>query len=72
MFRCFSGKIRKAIEDTDLIELIAEYVGRENPVIKRCSRVVEMPSLLILAEYQLIELRMRFSLLIELTVEFKC
>ena len=38
VFRCFSGKIRKAIEETDLIELIAEYVGRENPVIKRCSK----------------------------------
>ena len=37
-FRCFSGKIRKAIEETDLIELIPEYVGRENPVVKRCSR----------------------------------
>ena len=37
-FRCFSAKIRKAIEETDLIELIPEYVGRENPVIKRCSR----------------------------------
>ena len=36
-FRCFSGKIRKAIEETDLIELIPEYVGRENLVIKRCS-----------------------------------
>ena len=36
-FSCFSGKIRKAIEETDLIELIPEYVGRENPVIKRCS-----------------------------------
>ena len=35
-FRCFSGKILKAIEQTDLIELIPEYVGRENPVIKRC------------------------------------
>ena len=34
-FRCFSGKIRKAIEETDLIELIPEYVGRENPVIRR-------------------------------------
>ena len=36
-FRCFSGKIRKSIKETDLIELIPEYVGRENPVIKRCS-----------------------------------
>ena len=36
-FRCFSGKIRKAIEETELIELIPEYVGRKNPVIKRCS-----------------------------------
>ena len=35
-FRCFSGKIRKAIGETDLIELIPEYVGRENSVIKRC------------------------------------
>ena len=37
-FRCFSGKIRKAIGETDLIELIPEYVGRENPVIKRCRK----------------------------------
>ena len=35
-FRCFSGRIRKAIEETDLIELIPEYVGRENPVLKKC------------------------------------
>ena len=35
-FRCFSGKIRNAIEETDLIELIPEYVGRESPVLKRC------------------------------------
>ena len=37
-FRCFSGKIRKAIEETDLIELIPEYVGRDSPVLKRCSK----------------------------------
>ena len=37
-FRCFSGKIRKAIEEADLKELIPEYVGRENPVIKRCRK----------------------------------
>ena len=37
-FRCFSGNIRKAIEETDLVELIPEYVGRENPVIKRCRK----------------------------------
>ena len=37
-FRCFSGKIRKAIEEIDLIELIPEYVGRENPVIKSCTK----------------------------------
>ena len=35
-FRCSSGKIRKAVEETDLIELIPEYVRRENTVIKRC------------------------------------
>ena len=37
-FRCFSDKIRKSIEETGLIELIPEYVGRENPVLKRCRR----------------------------------
>ena len=36
-FRCFSEKILKAIEETDLIELIPEYVGRENPMLKSCS-----------------------------------
>ena len=35
-FRCFSGNIRKAVGETDLIELIPEYVGRESPVLKRC------------------------------------
>ena len=35
-FRCFSDKIRKSIEETGLLELIPEYVGRENPVLKRC------------------------------------
>ena len=38
VFRCFSGRIRKAIEETDLIELIPEYVGRENPVLKKCRK----------------------------------
>ena len=38
VFRCFSGKIRNAIEETDLIELIPEYVGRESPVLKRCKK----------------------------------
>ena len=28
----------KAIEETNLIELILEYVGRENPILKSCSR----------------------------------
>ena len=36
-FRCYSEKILKAIEETDLIELIPEYVGRENPILKSCS-----------------------------------
>ena len=35
-FRCFSDKIRKSIGETGLIELIPEYVRRENPVLKRC------------------------------------
>ena len=29
--RCFSEKIRKSIEETDLIELMPEYVGRAIP-----------------------------------------
>ena len=37
-FRCFPERILKAIEETDLIELIPEYVGRENPILKSCSR----------------------------------
>ena len=37
-FRCFSERILKAIEETDLIKLIPEYVGRENPILKSCSR----------------------------------
>ena len=37
-FRCFSERILKAIEETDLIELIPEYVGRENPILKSCPR----------------------------------
>ena len=36
-FRCISERILKAIEETDLIELIPEYVGRENPILKSCS-----------------------------------
>ena len=35
-FRCFSGNIRKAVGEIDLVELIPEYVGRESPVLKRC------------------------------------
>ena len=35
-FRCFSGKICKAIAETDLIEMIPEYMERENPVLKKC------------------------------------
>ena len=37
-FRCFSERILEAIEETDLIELIPEYVGRENPILKSCSK----------------------------------
>ena len=40
-FRCFSERILKAIEETDLIELIPEYVGRENPILKSCSTGTE-------------------------------
>ena len=35
-FRCYSDKIREAIDDIDLFELFPEYVGRENPVLKAC------------------------------------
>ena len=40
-FRCFSERFLKAIEEIDLIELIPEYVGRENPIIKSCSKGTE-------------------------------
>ena len=33
-FRCYSEKIRKAINELDLYELSAEYVGRENTLLK--------------------------------------
>ena len=35
-FRCYSDKIRKAINEIDLYELSAEYIGRENPFLKAC------------------------------------
>ena len=35
-FRCYSEKIRKAIDEIDLYELSPEYVGRENPVLTSC------------------------------------
>ena len=35
-FRCYSNKIRKSIDEIDLIELIPEYVGRENPILSKC------------------------------------
>ena len=37
-FRCPSERILKGIEETDLIELLPQYVGRENPILKKCSR----------------------------------
>ena len=37
-FRCLSEQILKGIEETDLIELLPEYVGRENPILKKCSQ----------------------------------
>ena len=35
-FRCYSEKIRKAIDEIDLYELSPEYFGRENPVLTAC------------------------------------
>ena len=35
-FRCYSDKIRKSIDEIDLIEQIPEYVGREHPIISKC------------------------------------
>ena len=35
-FRCYSDKIRKSIDEIDLIERIPEYVGREHPIISKC------------------------------------
>ena len=35
-FRCYSEKIRKAIDEIDLYQLSPEYFGRENPVLTAC------------------------------------
>ena len=35
-FRCYSDKIRKSIDEIDLIELIPEYFGREHPILSKC------------------------------------
>ena len=35
-FRCYSDKIRRAINEIDLYELSVEYIGRENPFLKAC------------------------------------
>ena len=35
-FRCYSDKIRKSMDEIDLIELIPEYVGREHPILSKC------------------------------------
>ena len=35
-FRCYSDKIRKSIDEIDLIAQIPEYVGREHPIISKC------------------------------------
>ena len=64
-FRCFSGKIRKAIEESDLIELIPEYVGRENLVIKMCSIGSGNGEFNNPRGISIVGLRMRFSLLIK-------
>ena len=37
-FRCYSEKIRKAIDEIDLYQLSPEYFGRENPVLTACYR----------------------------------
>ena len=37
-FRCYSEKIRKAIDEIDLYQLSTEYFGRENPVLTACYR----------------------------------
>ena len=37
-FLCLSDQIRRGIEETDIIELIPEYIGRENPILKTCLR----------------------------------
>ena len=35
-FRCHSDKIRKSIDEIDLIKQIPEYVGREHPILSKC------------------------------------
>ena len=40
-FRCYSDKIRKSIDEIDLIEHIPEYVGKEHPILSKCRVGVE-------------------------------
>ena len=40
-FRCYSDKIRKSIDEIDLIEHIPEYMGKEHPILSKCSVGVE-------------------------------
>ena len=40
-FRCYSDKIRKSIDEIDLIEDIPEYVGKEHPILSKCRVGVE-------------------------------
>ena len=37
-FRCYSEKIRKDINETDLYEQSPEYVGREHPALTACNK----------------------------------
>ena len=41
-FRCYSDKIRKSIDEMDLIVHIPEYVGREHPILSKCRVGVEI------------------------------
>ena len=35
-FRCLSDQILRGIKETNLIELIPEYIGREKPILEKC------------------------------------
>ena len=71
-FCCYSEKIRKAINEIDLYELSAEYVGRENTLLKLVRKVEGTETCIIPEVSYLIQLEMKCISVITVTVVSKC